>query len=337
MSLSSFLILFDKAGIIDHFAKFFPIDPLAIVMYHNIGKNEISWLQEKPLPSQILEMQIKYLKKVGYSILPLGEALCLIRRGESPKRIAVLTFDDGYVGVYKYAFPIMRKYGIRCTVFVPSSFVKYKTIPWYEQLAFIIDHLDIPTKLDLAQFGTSIIYSINDKIRVKQNFINKLLNEDIEGINLFIKKLVDTSGIDVSKALELPIMLNHDELKEMVEYGIEIGGHGFCHVSLPILASDRLQNELYEAYSFVREYSRSQFMTFAYPFGTYSEGVVDCLKKVGFSAAVTMENFVNNTNSLNLYKLGRIPPYTFDQRKLASFKYGLIRPKKILQRYHFIP
>jgi peptidoglycan/xylan/chitin deacetylase (PgdA/CDA1 family) len=335
--INSFVAFLDRTTIFDRLAKFYPITPLAIVMYHNIGKKEIAWLNQKPFPIQMFEMQIRYLKKAGYSILPLGEALSLISKGKSPKRIAVLTFDDGYNGVYKYAFPIIRKYNIRCTVFVSSSFVKCKAIPWWEQIAFIIYNLNVPTKLDLAPFKTLIISTKNEKIRLEKNLIHYLWNKDVESITSYIKELLDASNIDISSISESHMMLRHDELEEMVEYGIEIGGHGAYHVSLPPLTPNRLHEELNKSYTFVREFSRSNFNTFAYPLGEYSESVIEGLRKVGFDAAVTMiPAFVNNIKSLNLYKLSRIPPYWFDEGMMASFKCDLMLDNSFAKKFRWI-
>jgi len=40
-----------------------------------------------------------------------------------PEKLAMVTFDDGYKDNYKYAFPILNKYGIKATIFVTTGFV----------------------------------------------------------------------------------------------------------------------------------------------------------------------------------------------------------------------
>jgi len=318
-----FKAFLDKVGLFDLFGRFLPTATLPIIMYHNIGNPELDWLYEKPLPPSVFELQIKYLKKLGYSMLTLSEALTSVRKGER-KRIAVLTFDDGYSGIYKYAFPIMRKYNVRGTVFVSSSFVEEDAIPWWEKVAFITSRLPVPARLNLELFGTIIVNKESDKRSIAQVIIRRLQVKDIDYINLIIEELMNISGIDIPNTFEVPIMIKRDHLKEMVEYGIEIGGHGVHHVSLPKLTQYRLREELYGSLSFVKKYCKSDPMTFAYPFGAFDNRVIKNLKSVGFDAAVTMEPFVNNTKSLDLYRLGRIPPYGSAREIMASFKYNLL-------------
>ena len=51
-----------------------------------------------------------------------ADALYDIKSGKELKKTSVLvTFDDGYADNYVYAFPILKKYGIKALLFVPTS------------------------------------------------------------------------------------------------------------------------------------------------------------------------------------------------------------------------
>lgn len=69
------------------------------------------------------EQQMHYLHKRGYRAIFLEEWLAM-RRGELPtdEKAVCLTFDDGLLDNWVYAFPIAKKYGMRMTLFVcPDS------------------------------------------------------------------------------------------------------------------------------------------------------------------------------------------------------------------------
>ncbi len=66
-----------------------------------------------------LRRHLWLLQKWGYTCISF-EDHSLSRRGELvlPKKPVILTFDDGYSDVYKYALPVLKEFGVRATVFV---------------------------------------------------------------------------------------------------------------------------------------------------------------------------------------------------------------------------
>lgn len=56
--------------------------------------------------------QLAYIKKHGYSSINSDQLLEIIKSGKPfPSKKVLISFDDGYKTVYKYAFPIMKKFG----------------------------------------------------------------------------------------------------------------------------------------------------------------------------------------------------------------------------------
>jgi len=70
------------------------------------------------------ETQIRTMMSREYEFLSLEEYVCLIKQGMgSLKRKVVITFDDGWLDNYHYAFPILSKYSIKATFFVVSDLI----------------------------------------------------------------------------------------------------------------------------------------------------------------------------------------------------------------------
>lgn len=87
-----------------------------ILLYHHISDTIDT--QYNVHPDQFAE-QMKWLHDHGYSTITVADVSRLIREGgELPERPVVLTFDDGYLDVFKNAFPIMQQYGYVGTFFI---------------------------------------------------------------------------------------------------------------------------------------------------------------------------------------------------------------------------
>lgn len=63
--------------------------------------------------------QLGYLVREGYTTLSL-EDFVAFQEGKKPlpAKPVIITFDDGFVSNYRYAFPLLKKHGLTATVFV---------------------------------------------------------------------------------------------------------------------------------------------------------------------------------------------------------------------------
>ena len=67
----------------------------------------------------VFEGQMRWLREKGFTTLDLDQFLAIRRdRAAPPPRPVVLTFDDGYESVYTLAWPVLRRLGLKATVFV---------------------------------------------------------------------------------------------------------------------------------------------------------------------------------------------------------------------------
>jgi peptidoglycan/xylan/chitin deacetylase (PgdA/CDA1 family) len=78
--------------------------------------------------------QMAYLHREGYTTISLDDFVAF-QDGKVtlPAKPIMLTFDDGFVSVYRYAFPILKRYGMKATIFVtpdPNSenFTKHAAV-----------------------------------------------------------------------------------------------------------------------------------------------------------------------------------------------------------------
>jgi len=100
---------------------------IPVLMYHHV--NVVG--RHIGVTPEYFENQMRYLKRHGYRGLSSEEFSAVIR-GEQPpdiiedaKRLkpVVITFDDGWLDNWVFAFPILKKYGMKAIIFVMTKYV----------------------------------------------------------------------------------------------------------------------------------------------------------------------------------------------------------------------
>ena len=91
-----------------------------VLNYHKIDHTFIS-LSVRP---EDFDAQMKYLRDNGYHTITPDELYeSLAGNGELPENPVLITFDDGYEDNYTNAYPILKKYGFKATIFVVTGFL----------------------------------------------------------------------------------------------------------------------------------------------------------------------------------------------------------------------
>lgn len=102
---------------------------IPILMYHHVNELKDSFA----ISPDDFENQMKYLARENYQTLFLDELTSSLKEGKDKKRVA-LTFDDGYLDNWVYAYPILKKYNLKATIFVITSRIKEKSISYRSNL-----------------------------------------------------------------------------------------------------------------------------------------------------------------------------------------------------------
>lgn len=98
---------------------------IPILMYHAIdptgNKNDTLWVTTSQF-----DLQMKALKNAGYNTITPFELYDYYYKGISlPSNPILITFDDGYEN-NKYAYPILKKYGQKATIFGIISRIEHE-------------------------------------------------------------------------------------------------------------------------------------------------------------------------------------------------------------------
>ena len=102
-----------------------------ILTYHSISEGD-SPLQISP---SLFAEQMQWLHG-NVRVAPLGEVVeALVNRTDLPERTVVLTFDDGYQDFHLAAAPVLRRWKLPATIFLPTGFCG-RTSSWAGQGAW---------------------------------------------------------------------------------------------------------------------------------------------------------------------------------------------------------
>ena len=105
---------------------------IRILMYHSI--NIESGNRRLSVKSSLFDEQMAYLHTQGYKTISLTELESSITDRRASHREIVITFDDGYKDNHTYAFPTLRRYGFKATIFLTTDYIDtLKRFWWHEK------------------------------------------------------------------------------------------------------------------------------------------------------------------------------------------------------------
>lgn len=82
------------------------------------------------ISANLFREQLNYLRKKGYTSI---DPLQLLKPESLPEKPVLITFDDGYEGVYTHAYPILKEFEFKATLFLISSVTGSGNNPYYNE------------------------------------------------------------------------------------------------------------------------------------------------------------------------------------------------------------
>jgi peptidoglycan/xylan/chitin deacetylase (PgdA/CDA1 family) len=256
-----------------------------IVYWHSVHGpgDDLAWCREPSLSLslELFQRQVELLRR-HFTVVGLDEAVAA-----ASSRVAALTFDDGYRGVYQHAFPVLRDLGLPATVFLVTERIGSAAPLWWDEL---VDRVRAFRALPAAA-------RLSAAARTGEPWATRLLGRDTEEqiVGHYKRATVsDRARLDAllaqaptaPAALGPRVFLSRDEIGEMQAGGIRFGAHTRTHPLLPWLGADALRAELGESRRAVEALTGSGPCWFAYPDGTFSERELEAVRAEGFAGAV---------------------------------------------------
>lgn len=192
------VIIYDRATINNEYGINEKNIEIPIFVYHDIVDDEsevqFDYMQTT---AETFEEQIIGLKNMGYDFITYDD---LQKYANNQKKIkkhsCIITFDDGYEGVYENAYPIAKKYNIPITIFVITDNMETAGVLTWQQV------------LEMQSSGIVTIASHSTN---HPEFTNLSVEEAVMDVNTSYSIIEEKVGKQNIKIFTYPYGLYKDE------------------------------------------------------------------------------------------------------------------------------
>ena len=261
-----------------------------ILMYHRViphGDVDETFVQPGMyVTPKTFALHLRYLTTY-FELLSFGQLLDRWQSGawDDDVRYCAITFDDGWVDNYQYAYPLLRAYKAPATIFLPTRLIGTHAWLWSDRLGRLLR--------GTGQHSTDEVDRTIERAKALSDSTRDRLLEDLQ-----IK-----SHTSVPRARRF---LNWDEVREMARHGVSFGSHTATHAQLPRLDEEALVRELREPLHVLHQHCPRVVDVLAYPNGDHSAHVIDAAQAAGYRAAVTTNPGTESGAPTDRYRLKRV-------------------------------
>lgn len=94
---------------------------LPVLLYHKFSVSEKDTLT---VTAAEFENHLKFLREENYNSITAADLISYIDKKKSlPENPVLITIDDGFTSIIELAYPLLNKYNMRATIFLPTKFI----------------------------------------------------------------------------------------------------------------------------------------------------------------------------------------------------------------------
>ncbi|WNG27529.1 polysaccharide deacetylase family protein [Cystobacter fuscus] len=287
---------------------------ILIVSYHRVVEDFFGELQ-RSIPGLLISQEtfrrhLEGLSAAGYKFATLGEALDVMSGARTAHEdLCVVTFDDGYRDVYRYAYPVLKEMGVPAITYLPADLIGTNHRFNHDRLFHLVHSVQARGYQPLFDVLPEPAAGLMVEVMSGRKRLSAAL-DDFIGVHSTatlmdtIRALEERLGPDAPLIPEQGDLMDWDEVRTMSRDGFEFGAHTLGHVVLTHEPLDVVEREVRESKAVIERELGKPVRDFAYCNGWYSDDVIDVLMRNGFRSAVTTED-MNNRIGGNPFTLKR--------------------------------
>lgn len=279
----------------------------------------------KGMDFALFRKQLEFFSE-NFNVVRMEDVIAAISVGKKlPENALLLTFDDGYIDHYTYAFPLLEEFGFQGSFFIPGKTFTTHQLLDVNKIHYILASANIYNLMeDVLELmnhyrGREFDYASNDELiniyavanrfdcketifvkRILQTVLPEKLRNKISS-DLF-KKYVGVS----EERLAYELYMTEEQIRTMKRHGMFIGLHGYDHYWLGNLPEEKMREDIDKAIESLNEFINPNSWVMNYPYGSYNQSVLDYIKSKGAVVGLTTEVGVADLLSDNALKLSRL-------------------------------
>ncbi|HKO80326.1 MAG TPA: polysaccharide deacetylase family protein [Chitinophagaceae bacterium] len=310
------------------------------LMYHRISNCCVDPWQLTVSPVHF-EQQLQILHKTG-RVKSLSHFQSSFETNYDIRPFILLTFDDGYIDNFMHVKPLLEKYELPATFFIPSKYMGQDREYWWDELAFIFLEKKV-----LPPFLTIIIgehlkqYDLKGEIHINTSLMklhtawNANLNPPSKRAQVYLAiwKMLSPLPFNHQEDIMAQIrtwaevdaipregyrVMSADQVNQLAKIDLfSIGAHTHSHPALPEHSKEFQAEEMVKNKEALQKLTGTDVESLAYPSGLYNDVSIGVAKSLGFKLA-----FTTNSQPLNCspgpYQLGRYPVYDWSGARFSK-------------------
>lgn len=294
---------------------------LSILIFHRVLAQRDPLLPD--IPDQRQFSRHMSLLKRCFHVLPLSQAVDMLRNNALPPRAASITFDDGYADNAEVALPVLDSLGLSACFFIASDYLDGGCM-WNDTVIEAVraapgglldlEHLDC---------GIHSLRTVRERAAAAVRLLARLKYIPFAQR----QALAQSIGARSQRAL----MMSSAQLRHLHRNGMEIGAHTSSHPILRIQDNEAALADIGGGKAALEAIISAPVTLFAYPNGKpgvdYDQRHIDMVKACGFAAAVTTAPGVAVAGG-DIFQLPRFTPWETDRpRFLLRLLENRYRPR----------
>jgi peptidoglycan/xylan/chitin deacetylase (PgdA/CDA1 family) len=227
---------------------------------------------------------MEWLKENSYTVLSLSEVVERMKNNRPlPSKLATLSFDDGLRDGYERAYPILRQYEFPATFFITTCILQDRMPPVialqvlirelgaerleFEILPRVLRGMPYATLLDPKRYDIADAKKPEppETRRIKWVF-NHFLPSSLK-VDLVREIFGDYLGKDAEKRFCREFFMTSEEIRDMVDGGMDFGSHTVWHPPFDICGLGDVELEARESRQQLMAVVGKLVTVFGWPFG----------------------------------------------------------------------
>lgn len=168
-----------------------------IVMYHGIlpqPKRQGTYV----ISPALFEQDLAYIRQAGYTTVTVADLLAFVDEGKPlPEKPIMLTFDDGYYNNYRYAYPLLQRYGMKAVISPVVAWSQWYSDHPEEADREVYSHITWEQIREMAQSGVAEIqnhsYDLHHNEKGERHGASKLAGETAEAYRAVLREDLATA------------------------------------------------------------------------------------------------------------------------------------------------